>query len=114
MFLFLQEEALLDNPLKPARAAALRSFFTRRGASGVTTQRDPAKTGEYFIELRVYNSREAERLPADERWKNALITLKTATDTNTPVWKAVAKLAQVGKEDFSNVQPIMYPNNKSF
>lgn len=92
------------------RAATLRSFLTQRGASGFTTQRDPAKTGEYFIELRVYNSREAERLPAEERWKNALTTLKVATDVNTPLWRAVSKLIQVGKEDFVKIQPIMYPS----
>lgn len=99
-----------DKFQKAVRAAALRSFLTQRGASGFTTQRDPTKTGEYFVELRVYNSREAERLPSEERWKNALTTLKVATDFNTPLWAAVSKLIQAGKQDFAKIQPIMYPS----
>ncbi|CAG9124563.1 unnamed protein product [Plutella xylostella] len=35
---------------------------TERTASGYNTQRDPLKRGEYFIELRVYNTVEAEKL----------------------------------------------------
>lgn len=93
------------------QAAVLRSFFSQRGSKAYTTQRDPTRSGEYFIELRVYNTQEAEQEPNDERWKRALVTLKTCTDTDSAIWRSVSTLVKAAKEDFKNIQPVMYPLN---
>lgn len=94
------------------QAAALRSFFSQRGTNGYTTQRDPVRGGEYYVELRVYSTKEAEAVPNDERWKKALITLKTCTDSDTAFWKSLSALVKAAKEEFKNIQPIMYPMNE--
>ncbi|CAB3248313.1 unnamed protein product [Arctia plantaginis] len=65
---------------EPLRAAALRSFLSRCSGSGYTLQRDPTRQGNYYVELRVYNAREAEALSTD-RWKQALVTFKSARQT---------------------------------
>ncbi|XP_052742485.1 uncharacterized protein LOC128198903 [Bicyclus anynana] len=96
---------------EPIRASALRSYFSRRVGTGYTLQRaDPTKTGEYYIELRVYNAREAETQGAD-RWKRALITCKSAVEGDSATWRAVTKLVTAVKEEYSPVQPILYPYN---
>ncbi|KAI5640128.1 hypothetical protein NE865_07542 [Phthorimaea operculella] len=70
---YIEEEELREQ--EPVRASALRSFLSRRTGSGVSFQRDYTRQGEYYVELRVYSAREAERLGAD-RWKTALISYK--------------------------------------
>lgn len=97
--------------LRPLQAALLKSFFSQRGSGAHTTQRDPARSGEYYIELRVYNTQEVEHEPNDERWKRALITLKTCTDTDTVIWRSLSNFVKAAKEDFKKIQPIMYPIN---
>ncbi|CAK1602655.1 unnamed protein product [Parnassius mnemosyne] len=101
-----------DNELQePIRAAALRSFLSRRAGSGYTLQRaDSAKTGDYYVELRVYNTKEAEKLGSD-RWKRSLVTLKSAVEDNSLTWKAVTKLVAAAKDEYAAMQPILYPVN---
>lgn len=97
--------------LQPLPAALLRSFFSQRGSNAYTTQRDPTRAGEYYVELRVYNTKEVEGEPSDERWKRALITLKTCVDSDTAIWRSLSELVKAAREDFKKIQPIMYPIN---
>ncbi|KAI5640121.1 hypothetical protein NE865_04130 [Phthorimaea operculella] len=101
------EEELREQ--EPVRASALRSFLSRRTGSGVSFQRDYTRQGEYYVELRVYSAREAERLGAD-RWKTALISYKGALYPDSPTWKATTELVKAAKREFQSVQPILYPN----
>ncbi|XP_069358157.1 uncharacterized protein [Maniola hyperantus] len=108
-----KKRAILDSEEEgePIRATALRSFFSRRVGTGYTLQRaDPTKNGEYYIELRVYNTREAATLGTD-RWKRALITYKSAVEGDSGTWQAVTKLVTAAKEEYSAIQPILYPYN---
>lgn len=88
----------------------LRSFINQRVATGYTSQTDPIKTGQYYFELRVYNTREAEKVDSTERWKRALVTLKLSTDDDTRVWKALTNLVQAGKDEMKSIPPVLYPN----
>ncbi|KAG7310305.1 hypothetical protein JYU34_003060 [Plutella xylostella] len=112
-----EDEATNVVPGKCSRAAVpatqLRSFFTQRTASGYSTQRDPLKRGEYFIELRVYNTAEAEKLQ-DEKWRHPILAIKVGADTNSSVWRATSRLVQATREDFAHIQPIIYPNCYSY
>lgn len=99
-----------DESQQPIRAATLRSAFSQRVASGYSYQSDPTKTGQYFFELRVYNTREAERLSYNERWKQALVTLKLATDQNTGIWAALTGLVNAGQKEMRDIRPVLYPN----
>ncbi|KAI5634922.1 hypothetical protein NE865_12405 [Phthorimaea operculella] len=104
---YIEEEELREQ--EPVRASALRSFLSRRTGSGVSFQRDYTRQGEYYVELRVYSAREAERLGAD-RWKTALISYKGALYPDSPTWKATTELVKAAKREFQSVQPILYPN----
>lgn len=92
------------------RASALKSFLSRRAGSGYTLQSDPARRGNYYFELRVYNSSEVETLLSD-RWKHSLVTFKCAVDENTVVWQNLRNLIDAAKDEFKTIQPILYPNN---
>lgn len=107
-YLFLQEE---NEPHSvPVRAAPLRSYLSRRVGSGYTLQSDPTRRGDYYIELRVYNTKEIEALGTD-RWKRALVTLRSSTNGDTRIWKAVTQLVVAAKEEYRCIQPVLYPSN---
>lgn len=93
------------------RAAALRSWLTQRVAGGYTSQSDPTKVGEYFVELRVYNTREVEKIPANERWKHSLLSLKLGTNTDTRFWKALNATVIAGRDELKHIQPILFTDN---
>lgn len=99
-----------DDAVEPVRAAALRSYLARRVGSGYTLQRDPTRSGQFYIELRVYNSKEAETLAAN-RWKRALFTLRSSHDDSGPVWKALTGLVSAAKQEYAKIKPILYPSN---
>lgn len=99
-----------DDGAGPVRAAALRSYLSRRVGSGYTLQSDPTRSGRFYIELRVYNSKEAETLAAN-RWKRALFTLRSSHNDSGPVWKALTGLVIAAKQEYANIKPILYPSN---
>ncbi|KAH9643099.1 hypothetical protein HF086_008815, partial [Spodoptera exigua] len=99
-----------DDAVEPVRAAALRSYLARRVGSGYTLQRDPPRSGQFYIELRVYDSKEAETLAAN-RWKRALFTLRSSHDDSGPVWKALTGLVSAAKQEYARIKPILYPSN---
>lgn len=95
---------------EPIRAAKLKTYLTRRVGSGYTMQSNPTKRGEFYIEVRISNSQELEAIATD-RWKHSLLCFKTAVNADSPTWKALTQLVATVKEDYSSVQPILYPQN---
>lgn len=49
-----------------------------------------------------------EKLAPNERWKQSIATLKLSTDIDSVVWKALAHLVKTGKDEFKEIQPILY------
>lgn len=95
---------------EPIRAAKLKSYLTRRVGSGYTMQSDPTRRGEFYIEVRISNCQELEAISTN-RWKHSLLCFKTAVNDDSPTWKAVTQLVGTVKEDYSSIQPILYPQN---
>lgn len=73
-------------------------------------QSNPTKHGEYYVEVRISNSQELEAITTN-RWKHSLVCFKTAVNDDSQTWKAVAQLVATVKEDYSSIQPILYPQN---
>lgn len=109
-FCFLQDDEESHRMPVVVRAAPLRSYLSRRSGSGYTLQSDPTRRGDYYVELRVYNTKEIESLEK-ERWKRALVTLRSSTNEGTPIWKAVTQLVTASKEEYKRIQPVLYPSN---
>lgn len=99
-----------EGELRPLKASILRSSLSRRTASGISYQQDLTRSGDYYIELRIYNQREAERLGKD-RWKQTLLSYRGSVYTDSSAWRAVGNLVSAAKAEFRGVQPILYPNN---
>lgn len=104
---YLQDE---EDRTQPIRAAALRSFLSRRVGSGYTFQKDLTKQGAYYVELTIHNSKDAER-HGNNRYKNALITYKSTIDDDSDVWKVITRAVTAAKADFRHIQPVLYPSN---
>lgn len=95
----------------PIRASALRNFLSRRTASGFSQQSDPSRRGEYYVELRVFRTRELEPYAAEStRWKRAFVTYKAAVNDGSPVFQAVSRVVSAAKEEFKGIQPLLYPS----
>lgn len=95
--------------LEPIRATSLKSFLSRRTGSGYTYQSKPSKRGEYYIEVRISSFSELEALKTD-KWKHSLISFKTAVSEKSPTWNAVTQLVTLVKDEYSNIQPVLYPS----
>lgn len=67
-------------------------------------------TGEYYIDLKVYNTSDAVGSKPEERWKKALIRLKFLTNDGSPQWEYVDKLVRSAHELFEDNPPSFYAN----
>lgn len=107
--LFQDEQERPAATLEPVRASSLKSVLSRRGSSGYTVQTDPTRRGDYYIELRVYNTREVESLP--DKWKHSIVTYKSGINQNTIVWQNLHRLIDSARDEFKGIRPIIYPSN---
>lgn len=91
----------------------LASSFVNRILTG--QQRKVADTiGEYHIDLKVYNTREAEQLNPEDRWKKALIRIQFSTDDDSKQWLCVQKLVHESNKLFAGCNPVFYSDNIHF
>ena len=50
-------------------------------------QTDDKKIGRYYVELKIYDYAEIERIAPMNRWRHSIITLKNQTADGTPAWQ---------------------------
>ncbi|PZC86441.1 hypothetical protein B5X24_HaOG209160 [Helicoverpa armigera] len=87
------------------KIAPIYSYITRRLANGFSRQIDEAKTGGYYVELKIYNTDEIERVPPVNRWRHSVITIKNKTNTDTESWKLLNAFIKETRKEFKNRTP---------
>lgn len=85
----------------------LISYLCRRGSNGVSKQIHPDKQGLRFVDFRLYMCNEIENITPMNRWRQAIVTLKTKVDDNTPAYKYLVKFLKEVKKDFKDC-PVTY------
>lgn len=80
----------------------LNSYFTRRIANGISRQSDDRKTGKYYVELKIYNVEEIERVSPINRWRHAILTVKNRTDDRTPAWDRLKEFVGETRKEFKH------------
>lgn len=92
-----------------AQKQQLTSSLLNKVATGAV-RRVAELCGDYYIELRVYPTRDVVAVKSEERWKKALLTLKAQVNTDSPEWNDLQKFIRSAKEMFSDSEPIFYSN----
>lgn len=85
----------------------LHSYYTRRVANGLSKQTFENKKGKFYIELKIYDHSEIERVAPINRWRHAIISVKNRTDDGTPAWKHVKDFFKETHNEFKHC-PIDY------
>lgn len=91
------DEASISGGKEPPK---LPCYITRRIANGYAKQFNPEKKGSLYVELKVYESSEIEQLSPMNRWRQAIIALKTRTENNAKSWGFLANYVREVREEF--------------
>lgn len=101
-----------NEAIAPIRASGLRNYLARKTASGYTWQTNHSAKGQYYVELRVYHTRDLEPINQDsERWKKAYISFKGAVNEASPLFSSLCDVVKAVKEEYKDIQPVLYPAN---
>lgn len=65
------------------------SYITRKIANGFSRQIDEKKTGNYYIDLKIYRCEDIERVTPVNRWRHSVMTIKNKCETESGVMEAV-------------------------
>lgn len=87
------------------KIAPIYSYVTRRLANGFSRQINEEKTGSFYIELKIYNSDEIERVPPINRWRHSVLTIKNKTDSDTESWKHLNTFIKETRKEFKKCAP---------
>lgn len=88
------------------------SSLISRVANG-KVRRTADVSGDFYVEVKVYNKAEVASTPKEERWKKASVALKVQLNRNTPQWDGLQVFMRRTHEFFDNSEPVFYSNNIS-
>lgn len=89
----------------------LDSTLSSRVASGQVLRR-AALRGEYYVEVRVYTTKEAQAAKPEERYKKALVTLKAQLDPEHPEFELLQNFLRNAKNNLFQDAPLTFFDNK--
>lgn len=95
-----EEEESIPLPSKGKKVPPIYTQYTRRVANGISRQCIESKMGAYYVELKIYDVSEIERVLPINRWRHAVVSLKNRTDDNTPAWAYLKKFLNETKKEF--------------
>lgn len=96
-----EEEGTVSKPgNEPPRQ--LYSYFTRRVANGYARQLSETKRGSYYVELKIYNTQEVEKIAPVNRWRHSVLTIKTKASDDSECWPHVKEFVAACRRDFKN------------
>ncbi|XP_063369034.1 uncharacterized protein LOC134657418 [Cydia amplana] len=98
-----------DEGLEASSASLLDSSIVQRVANGLT-KRTLELDGAFFVELRVYKTDDVRRELPENRWKKALLSIKTQLDSDTPPWESLIKFTKHIKSLFKDTEAKFYLN----
>lgn len=104
--LFGKEEPQRKRPIEK-----LTSSLTRRVADG-TLRQVAELSGEFFVELKIYNTADICDVDPRQRWEKAVATLRMQLTPDSPEWDITKKLFAKGKNKFEEEATFYADKNK--
>lgn len=92
---------------KPSVSKTLDSSITHKLPNG-TTKRARVLKGDFFIELKVYNTEDIRGELPDQRWKKSLLAVKAQIDADSSQWESLEKFVKQVKKLFEDVDVKFY------
>ncbi|XP_028162794.1 uncharacterized protein LOC114354564 [Ostrinia furnacalis] len=87
---------------KSGNIPPLLSSFTRRESRGFSKQISETKEGKYYVELKIYNTEEVQKIAPINRWRYAITTIKMKLDEHKDSWHTLKEFVNLIKKDFRN------------
>ncbi|KAL0803276.1 hypothetical protein ABMA28_000548 [Loxostege sticticalis] len=94
---------------KGSSRSILGSSFTSRVSSG-QCRRAATTVGEFYIDLKVYNTEDIKNTPAEERYKKALASIKIQCGEQSGEWEALQSFIGKAYAIFEDSEPVYYSN----
>lgn len=94
-----------DDECDGTSAPVLSTFFVTRIANG-SERRTANTSGQYYIDLKVYQTNDARETDSQELWKKALLRIKFQTEGDTSQWRKLQAFVQSADELF--VKPPLF------
>lgn len=110
IFAILKSEEKL-NTLEVRDTSSSTSSFTARVSSG-QVRRTTTLDGDYFVDIKVYNTADWVGYKPEERYKKALSYVKIQTDINSPEWEALQRFLGLAFVRFEHSEPVFFKNTK--
>lgn len=99
-------------PTASPQQGCLSSSLTNKVANGAV-RRVADIEGDYFVELRVYHSRDAT-VRNEDRWKKALLALKLQIDGDSVEWQHLQQFTKAAKRKFRDAEAKFYSDKINF
>lgn len=97
---------------KNGNGCDLSSYLYRRVTKGYTKQFKNDQEGSQYIDLKVYNCKELDKVKPKQRWRKSILTLKTKSSDNTPAWNCLVQFLKEIKLQFKDV-PTTFVNSSN-
>lgn len=89
----------------------LPCYITRRVANGYARQYNDKKKGTYYIDLKIYDSNEVEKITPMNRWRQAIISIKTRADNTSEAWRHLSKYVKETRAEYKSFPPTSFNYN---
>lgn len=109
----LGSDSEIDEDLSCGKKDNLVSSLSRRVANGVSKQYNHDTKGSYFIDLKLYLCSDIENVTPMNRWRQAIVTVKTRADENDPDHRYLVKFLKEVKKRFKECPVSYYASNSN-
>lgn len=97
----------------PAASSPVASSLVIRVANG-KVRRTADVSGDFFVELKVYCTKEIADTPRQERWKKAQVALKLQLSRDSTYWNELQKFVRRSHEAFASSEACYFSDNIHF
>lgn len=102
----------LSTPAPRTSKEVLQTYLTTRVPGGRVRREKHGQKGDYFVEVRVYDTDEAASAVPDQRWKHAQVTLKVKLNRETPQWGKLQEFMRRAHDLFEECEPVFFKELK--
>lgn len=100
-----------DEETPPPPTSNLPTVFCRRVANGVTKQISNS-SGDFYVEIKLYEASEVEKVAGEDRWRHAIVSAKTKLKHGGREWDLLQKLVTELKTQFADSTPVLIKNKE--
>ncbi|CAG9790233.1 unnamed protein product [Diatraea saccharalis] len=99
-----------NTELLSGKNAPIVSYISRRLANGQSRQAYDRKPGNYFIDLKVYQCEDIERIQPVNRWRQAIITVKNRINDDSEAWCHLSNFLTSTRKEYRQCPPTFISN----